>query len=94
MATIAGDGSTDREAMQRAVQEAGIRMAEDDNWSDLFSRVLVEKIEPFLGIGRATILCEYPTAEAALARKSPREISPASISCFGVVIAFMLTPPT
>ncbi len=37
----------------------------------MFSRVLVEKVEPNLGMGRATILCEYPTAEAALARPKP-----------------------
>jgi lysyl-tRNA synthetase class 2 len=37
----------------------------------VFSRVIVEKVEPNLGIGRATILCEYPTAEAALARPKP-----------------------
>jgi lysyl-tRNA synthetase class 2 len=73
MATIAGDGTTDREALRMAVDEIGIRTAKDDTWSDLFSRVLVEKIEPFLGAGRATVLCEYPAAEAALARKSPRD---------------------
>jgi lysyl-tRNA synthetase class 2 len=56
-----------------AVEEIGIRTAKDDTWSDLFSRVLVEKIEPFLGAGRATVFCEYPAAEAALARKSPRD---------------------
>jgi lysyl-tRNA synthetase class 2 len=33
--------------------------------------VLVERIEPNLGIGRATILCEYPIAQAALARPKP-----------------------
>jgi lysyl-tRNA synthetase class 2 len=37
----------------------------------VFSRVIVEKVEPNLGIGRATILCEYPVAEAALARPKP-----------------------
>jgi len=51
-----------------AARAAGIRVADDDTWSDVFSRVLVEKVEPNLGIGRATILCEYPAAEAALAR--------------------------
>jgi lysyl-tRNA synthetase class 2 len=39
----------------------------------VFSRVLVERIEPKLGEGRATILCEYPTAEAALARPKPAD---------------------
>src|SRR6201999_587567 len=38
-----------------------------------FSRVLVERIEPRLGQGRATVLCEYPTAEAALARPKPSD---------------------
>ena len=49
----------------------GGRVAADDSWSDLFSRVLVEKVEPRLGLGRATILGEYPVAEAALARPKP-----------------------
>jgi lysyl-tRNA synthetase class 2 len=73
MATIAPDGATNRDRLRHAVIAAGIRTAADDTWSDLFSRVLVEKIEPHLGAGRATILCDYPTAEAALARKSPRD---------------------
>jgi lysyl-tRNA synthetase class 2 len=47
---------------------ADIRTASDDTWADVFSRVIVEKVEPNLGHGRATILCEYPTSEAALAR--------------------------
>jgi lysyl-tRNA synthetase class 2 len=34
---------------------------------------MVEKVEPNLGVGRATILCEYPVCEAALARPSPRD---------------------
>ncbi|HEY5793610.1 MAG TPA: amino acid--tRNA ligase-related protein, partial [Bosea sp. (in: a-proteobacteria)] len=38
---------------------------------DIFSRVLSEKVEPHLGRGRATILCEYPISEAALARPKP-----------------------
>ena len=41
------------------------------NWSYLFTRVLVEKIEPQLGIGRITILDRYPASEAALARRAP-----------------------
>ena len=50
------------------VQSAGIRVVADDTWSDIFSRVLVERIEPALGIRRPSILCEYPISEAALAR--------------------------
>ena len=48
-----------------------IRVATDDTWADVFSRIMVEKVEPNLGQGRATILCEYPVSEAALARPRP-----------------------
>ena len=71
LATVAGDGATDREALASAARAAGIRLAADDSWSDIFSRVLSERIEPHLGRDRATILCEYPISEAALARPKP-----------------------
>jgi lysyl-tRNA synthetase class 2 len=45
-----------------------VRVTEDDTWSDIFSKVLVEHVEPHLGQGRLTILFEYPSPEAALAR--------------------------
>ena len=41
---------------------------EDESWSDIFSRILVEKVEPHLGNGKLCILYEYPSCEAALAR--------------------------
>jgi lysyl-tRNA synthetase class 2 len=68
LATVQADGATDREALAAGAQGRGIRVAADDTWADVFSRVLVEKIEPHLGRERATILCEYPVSEAALAR--------------------------
>jgi lysyl-tRNA synthetase class 2 len=52
---------------------AGMRVADDDTWSDIFSRVLSEKIEANLGIGRPTLLIEYPVSEAALARAKPSD---------------------
>ena len=55
------------------MRASGVRVADDDTWTDVFSRVMVEKVEPNLGIGHATILCEYPACEAALARLSPRD---------------------
>ena len=66
------DGKPDRAVFARAARVAGIRIADDDTWGDIFSRVLVERIEPNLGIGRATILDEYPAEQAALARPSRR----------------------
>ncbi len=70
LATLSPD-ATDRDALASGATEAGIRVAADDGWSDVFSRVLVEKVEPAIGNGRATILCEYPWPEAALARRKP-----------------------
>jgi lysyl-tRNA synthetase class 2 len=58
----------DRAGLAAAAAEVGIRLADDDNWGDIFSRVLVERIEPRLGLGRATVLYEYPAALSALAR--------------------------
>ena len=90
LATVAGDGSTDAEALREALTHAGLRTAPDDNWADLFSRVLVERIEPALGQGKTTILYEYPVSEAALARKSandPRVAERFELYCCGVELA-------
>jgi elongation factor P--(R)-beta-lysine ligase len=67
------DTQTDRDALAGAAEAAGVQIAADDTWGDIFSRVLVEKIEPELGNGRATILDEYPAVLSALARPSPSD---------------------
>jgi lysyl-tRNA synthetase class 2 len=64
------DGKGDRAALADAAR-GKVRITEDDTWSDLFSKVLVEHVEPQLGQGRLTVLFEYPTPEAALARVNP-----------------------
>ena len=66
LATI-WNGEGDRAALAQAAREK-VRLSDDDTWSDIFSKVLVEHIEPNLGQGRLTVLCEYPAPEAALAR--------------------------
>ncbi|HKS85121.1 MAG TPA: EF-P lysine aminoacylase EpmA [Pseudolabrys sp.] len=64
-------GQGDRHALAAEARKAGVTMAEDDTWGDIFSRILVERIDPHLGMGRATILTEYPLPLAALARAKP-----------------------
>ncbi len=59
---------TDRARLAEEAREAGVNIPDDYTFADIFSRVLVERVEPNLGIGRATILHEYPESEAALAR--------------------------
>jgi lysyl-tRNA synthetase class 2 len=71
LATVA-DGQGDRESLAAAVGQK-VRITPDDTWSDIFSKVLVEHIEPNLGQGRLTLLFEYPVPEAALARAKPSD---------------------
>jgi elongation factor P--(R)-beta-lysine ligase len=67
------DGVPDRAALADQARSVGIGFAEDDSWADLFSRIMVEKIDRHLGLGRPTVLYEYPVAEAALARPKPSD---------------------
>lgn len=62
---------TDRHGLAVRAAAAGVTVSSDDTWSDIFSKVLTEKIEPHLGNFRPEMLVEYPHAEAALARRSP-----------------------
>lgn len=71
LATCGCAGITDAEGLRAQARAAGIRVRDDDTWSLMLSKILVEKVEPHLGHGRATILDRYPLAEAALARPAP-----------------------
>ena len=71
LATMDAEGRPDREALADQVIAAGMRVDAGDTWSDLLSAVLVQRVEPHLGHGRATILDRYPAHEAALARRCP-----------------------
>ncbi|HZL30241.1 MAG TPA: EF-P lysine aminoacylase EpmA [Pseudolabrys sp.] len=64
-------GEGDRAVLAQGAIKAGVRIADDDDWDAIFSRILAEKIEPHLGNGRATIIYEYPLPQAALARAKP-----------------------
>ncbi len=67
-----GDNGGDRDALAAAARDR-VRVVADDTWSDIFSKVLVEHIEPKLGRGRLTVLFEYPAPEAALAKTKPSD---------------------
>jgi lysyl-tRNA synthetase class 2 len=62
-----------RDALAAQATKAGIAFASDDTWSDIFSRILSERVEPKLGAERPTILDQYPRVEAALARACPHD---------------------
>jgi lysyl-tRNA synthetase class 2 len=71
LATIR-DGEGDRAALAAAAASR-VRITADDTWSDIFSKVLVEYVEPRLGQGRMTLLYDYPAPESALARLKPED---------------------
>jgi lysyl-tRNA synthetase class 2 len=80
----------DRDGLAAETARLGLRVGADDDWSDLFSRVLAAHIEPHLGIGRPTLLCDYPICEAALARPraaDPRFAERFELYCCGVELA-------
>jgi lysyl-tRNA synthetase class 2 len=88
LATIDG-GEGDRAALAAAAREQ-VRITDDDTWSDIFSKVLVEHVEPNLGQGRLTVLFEYPAPEAALARakaSDPRVAERFEVYACGVELA-------
>jgi lysyl-tRNA synthetase class 2 len=83
------DGEGDRAALAAAAHPK-VRIGADDTWSDIFSKILVEHIEPNLGQGRLTLLFEYPVPEAALARpkaSDPRVAERFEVYACGVELA-------
>jgi elongation factor P--(R)-beta-lysine ligase len=73
LASLSPDGACSRDALAKAAVKAGHPIAENDNWADIFSKILVSAVEPVLGVGRPTVLYEYPRCEAALARASAKD---------------------
>jgi elongation factor P--(R)-beta-lysine ligase len=61
------------EKLKVAVEAEGLRVGEEDTWEDIFFRVMLERVEPKLGISTPTVLCEYPANLAALARRKPND---------------------
>jgi lysyl-tRNA synthetase class 2 len=70
LATVS-DGQGDRDTLAAEAARIGVATASDDTWGDIFSRILSDRVDQRLGIGRATILYEYPLPLAALARPKP-----------------------
>ena len=84
------NGGPDTEMFARQAKSSGVRVAPDDSWSDIFSRILSEQVEPNLGLGRPTVLHAYPASEAALAQVNPNDPRIAQrfeLYCCGVELA-------
>jgi len=66
------DGTETGPALAHRARKAGLGMPVDAvEWDEVFSRILVDAVEPRLGRARPTILHRYPARQAALARLCP-----------------------
>lgn len=73
LATLSASGEGDADSLRSRARRGGVDVSDDDDWSDMFSKILTLRIEPRLGLERPCILYEYPVCEAALAKVSARD---------------------
>ncbi|HEY1720169.1 MAG TPA: EF-P lysine aminoacylase EpmA [Magnetospirillaceae bacterium] len=66
--------NNERDVLAAELGKLGLHIGERDTWEDLFHRAMLEKIEPDLGIGAPTILCDYPLALAVNAKPSEQDL--------------------
>lgn len=71
LATAPDPAAPRRDLLAAAAAPVGIAPHAGDTWEDLFFRIVLDRIEPHLGLGVPTILYEYPVSMAALARAKP-----------------------
>jgi len=65
--------ATDRAVLAPLAQAINISVSPSDSWDDIFFKIMMDQIEPHLGMGAPTILHSYPVSMAALARPSPHD---------------------
>lgn len=83
-------GPEGRDRLAAMAHAAGVSPRDGETWSDIFARVLAALIEPKLGVGQSTLLVEYPTTEAALARPCKHDARVAErfeLYCCGLELA-------
>ena len=53
LATLSPAGEGDAGGLRSRARRGGIAVADDDDWSDMFSKILTLRVEPRLGAGSA-----------------------------------------
>ncbi len=81
----AGVDPLTRDSLVESLSGLGYRASVDTAVEDLFFRVYVEAVEPWLGIERPTIIKDYPSFLGTMAR--PREDDPGLLERFEIYIA-------
>ncbi|MBN1551352.1 EF-P lysine aminoacylase GenX [bacterium] len=70
------DAATSAKELLAAGRKLGVQnLSLDDDWEILYFKIFLSTIEPHLGFPKPTILMEYPSVMAALARLKPEDPS-------------------
>lgn len=73
LATAPDPWAPDTALLAEQAAEIGVSVSENDRWDDIFFKVVMDRIEPHLGMGAPTILHSYPVSMAALARPNAQD---------------------
>ena len=73
LATTPDPWRPDRDALTAEARRIGLFVSDRDTWEDVFFRIMLDRIEPFLGDGVPLILHDYPVSMAALSRPKPED---------------------
>jgi lysyl-tRNA synthetase class 2 len=73
LATAPDPLAPDRALLAEQAARIGAYVGATDSWEDIFFRLMMERIEPFLGDEAPLILCDYPVSMAALSRPDPSD---------------------
>ena len=73
LATAPDPWAPDAARLMAEATRIGISVSTTDRWDDIFFKILLDRIEPHLGMTVPTILHSYPVSMAALARPNPAD---------------------
>ena len=89
-AGIALDGDESAAALADKARAAGIAVAEDDAWDDIFFRIWLDRVEPALAAAGPTFVFDWPAPLGALARRradDPRFVERFELYAGGIELA-------
>ncbi len=72
-AGIRFDDFLDEEKARSIAKNKGYRVTDANTWEELYNQIYLNEIEPHLGEGKPTIICEFPASVAALSQLKPED---------------------
>ena len=68
-ADISTDDMLNEERIVAIAEKKGYAVSEQTTWEEAFNQILLNEVEPNLGLDRPTILYDYPVSQAALSKR-------------------------